>query len=78
MKNNFRNNYVNTNISCPLCESTDDTQEHLFECEKLRDAPSTYCEYKDIFSEDRDILLNVAKNLKKIVELRKNMLNPDE
>ena len=78
VKNNFRNNYVNTNILCPLCESTDDTQEHLFEYEKLRDVPSTYCEYKDIFSGDRDILLNVAKNLKKIVELRKNLLNPDE
>ena len=26
VKNNFRNNYRNTNIICPLCEISDDTQ----------------------------------------------------
>ena len=78
VKNNFRNNYRNTNILCPLCEEEDDTQEHLFECKKLVDVTDNGCVYEDIFSKNNEVLLNVAINLKKIVECRKNALNPEE
>ena len=79
VKNNFRNNYRNTNILCPLCHTTDDTQEHLFECKQLlyRVAYGV-CEYKHIFSQDNEELLKVAQKLKEIVELRETLLNPDK
>ena len=78
VKNNFRNNYKNTNISCPLCHKTDDTQEHLFVCEMLmhRDT-SDECVYEQIFSQDNEELLKVAQELKEIVELRESLLNPE-
>ena len=78
VKNNFRNNYKNTNILCPLCEMEDDTQEHLFQCEKLICNTAVGCTYEDIFSDNNDVLLNVAVKLKKIVEWRKTLLNPEE
>ena len=35
VKNNFRNNYRNTNTQCPLCEKHEDDQEHILRCEKI-------------------------------------------
>ena len=77
VKNNFRNNYQNTNIMCPLCEDSDDTQEHLFECKAMRDVTSEDVQYNDIFSSETEVLLNVAMNLKRIVGQRETLLNPD-
>ena len=77
VKNNFRNNYRNTNIMCPLCEDSDDTQEHLFECKAMRDVTSEDVQYNDIFSSETEVLLNVAMNLKRIVGQRETLLNPD-
>ncbi len=56
----------------------DDTQEHLFQCEKLICNTVVECTYEDIFSDNNDVLLNVAVKLKKIVEWRKTLLNPEE
>lgn len=77
VKNNFRNNYQNTNILCPLCEEKDDTQEHLFACKELNRVTEKDCKYEDIFSNEIEVLLNVAKNLKEIVGLRETLLNPE-
>ena len=77
VKNNFRNNYKNTNILCPLCEEKDDTQEHLFACKDLNHVTENDCKYEDIFSNEIEVLLNVAKNLKEIVGLRETLLNPE-
>ena len=77
VKNNFRNNYRNTNIMCPLCEDSDDTQEHLFECKAMRDVTIEDVQYNDIFSSETEVLLNVAMNLKRIVGQRETLLNPD-
>ena len=62
---------------CPLCEDSDDTQEHLFECKAMRDVTSEDVQYNDIFSSETEILLNVAMNLKRIVGQRETLLNPD-
>ena len=73
VKNNFRNNYRQTDILCPLCKLTEDTQEHLFQCNvinKALPAGSVRSVYLDIFSEDIDKLLAVGKDLKLITELR--------
>ena len=76
VKNNFRNNYKNTNILCPLCHEQDDTQEHLFQCKKIALVHSVNdCKYQDIFSDDVKVLLIVATNLKILVDVRKKMLN---
>ena len=68
VRNNFRNKYVNTNILCPLCTSDVDTQEHLLKCTSI--TPN----YEDIFSHDNEILLNIARNLKVVVEVRGELI----
>jgi hypothetical protein len=76
VKNNYRNNYVNTNILCPLCEKHDDTQQHMMNCEKLIgvvDASASV--YEDIFSTDVDRLFPIAVVLKELHEARESLLN---
>ena len=76
VKNNFRNNYKNTNIICPLCQMEDDTQEHLFQCVKIRSSHSSNnSKHEDIFSKNINDLLRVATELKKLVEIRKRLLD---
>ena len=75
VRNNFRNNYVLSNILCPMCEETDDTQEHLFQCRKIRELLPLEVfnqgfSYEDIFANDCDTLLGVARLLKQIVNIR--------
>ena len=78
VKNNFRNNYRQTDILCPLCKSADDTQEHLFQCKVVEKSlldGSVSSVYNDIFSEDVDKLLAVGKDLKVLTELRDELEN---
>ena len=79
VKNNFRNNYRNTNIACPLCEVNEDTQEHIFRCYKLRKGYSgeLNCCYEDIFSGDCDTLLKVATALRELTQIRENLLRQE-
>ena len=79
VKNNFRNNYKNTNINCPLCDLTEDTQDHLFTCFKIRYEISETIEHNhaDIYSDDVETLLGVGKTLKKLVDARDKLLNPE-
>ena len=76
VRNNFRNNYKQSNIMCPLCEAQKDSQSHLFECtailQRLQNKPSS--KYEDIFSLDNDTLLNVSKELKIFVTVREELL----
>ena len=79
VKNNFRNNYKNTNILCPLCEKFDDTQQHLLVCEKiLQVTGQPSCTIEDIYSEDLDCLYHVACTLKKLDETRNLLLTEEE
>ena len=71
VRNNFRNNYKNQNMLCPICADSEDSQEHLFECKPVWDnLQRSDCKYEDIFSNDCDILLNVATILNKLVKIR--------
>ena len=76
VRNNFRNKYQNSNILCPLCTVEKDTQEHLLKCTSIQKNLNTTInlQYEDIFSNDNDTLLNIAKSLKKIIELREEMV----
>ena len=78
VKNNFRNNYKNTNITCPLCESNEDTQEHLFKCFKIRQQYKRplRCTHEDIYSEDSDTMFQVATTLRELTQIRQQLLTP--
>ena len=80
VKNNFRNNDRNTNILCPLCEQADDTQEHIFQCQVIIEQYGRPCasQYSDIYSNNVEILFRVANELKRLVEIREKILNPDD
>ena len=77
VKENFKNKYVSaqtqadTALSCPLCLSKEDSQEHLLSCKKLNqnlviNQSEKIC-YSDIFS------TSVEKNLIAITALEKLM-----
>ena len=80
VKNNFRNNYINTNTLCPVCNDEEDTQEHLFECKQVmeRCKGNKEFKYQDIFSDNNDTLLGVSLLLKELVDIRNIILNPEE
>ena len=77
VKNNFRNQYKAANLSCPLCKTSDDSQEHLFQCVKIRNRlhQSNQQEvlYDDIFTNDCNKLLAVVGTLMDIVRIREEM-----
>ena len=79
VKNNFRNNYVNTDTLCPLCKCENDSQEHLLECTFVKQEygrPIKY-EHSDIFSNNMDTLFGVASTLKELVDVREQLLNQE-
>ena len=79
VKNNFRNNYANTNTMCPLCDKYEDTQQHVLQCQKVLEITGKHkCKYEDIYSEDLDILYKVTCLLKQADEARKVLLNNDK
>ena len=83
MKNNFRNNYKLSNTICPMCEAEDDTQEHLFRCQKIMELlpHNTFNQgisYEDIFENDCDTLFEVAKLLKEIVKIREDWIEHNQ
>ena len=67
---------VNTDTLCPVCKVEEDTQQHLFKCEKIMDNvdENKNCVYEDIFSEDPEKLLNVGFALKDLIEIREKLL----
>ena len=80
VKNNFRNNYRNTNIHCPLCDLDDDNQEHLLRCCKIAEVYNTDHQFSmdDIFSNNSDSVYAIATALKKIDQIRGHLLSPEE
>jgi hypothetical protein len=80
VKNNFRNNYRNSDILCPLCNRENDTQEHIFYCPSIIDQYGKPClyQYNDIFSMENDTLLGVSRELKDLVDIRDKILHPDD
>ena len=76
VKNNFRNNYKQSNTKCPLCTVHDDSQQHLFECSEIRkQLPNLKTKHDDIFSSDIDSMIAVGKELKEIVDVREDLVS---
>ena len=80
VKNNFRNNYKNTNLSCPLCNHENDDQQHIFHCITINEQYNKVMKHShdDIYSNNTDTLLSVSQEIEKLVEIRERMLNPQE
>ena len=76
VKNNFRNNFRNTNTFCPLCELHNDTQQHIFECTKIMEIHNQDINHnhEDVFSSDTETLLEVSQTLMELVKIRDNLL----
>ena len=87
VRNNFRNKY-NNDALCPLCSAEQDTQMHLFNCQKIiqssnnsnmfMDDEGTEIQYGDIFQNDTNKLLKVANVLCKIMQTRKDIIEHQE
>ena len=78
VKNNFRNKYIEEDTQEHLFTCKVLTQEHLFTCKVLLEncEDEIISRYEDIFSNDADILLKVAKNAKQLIANRKILLEP--
>ena len=71
VRNNFRNKYSCT--LCPLCGRVEDSQQHLFECNIIQNYHVITTKYEDIFSNNEDIILEVARELEEIVRIREKL-----
>ena len=63
-------------ILCPLCLKENDTQEHLFTCEKLIDGSDIF-DYQQIFSNNAKHIITAAQLCKKLYRKREKMLLKD-
>jgi hypothetical protein len=68
---NYRSKH--TTVSCPLCQTEDDTQEHLLVCPKINTQPSAVI-YSDIFGCDPDKRNSTFRALKSAFERREEAL----
>ena len=77
VKNNFRNNYRNTNTLCPLCEEHNDDQDHLLQCCKIlaEYKRKITCKMDDIYSNNESILFTAAQTINDLVEIRNSLLD---
>ena len=56
-KINFKNRYKDTDVLCPLCEDSEDSQQHMLECEEIRKklksnaVTQNKIEYNDLFKD---------------------------
>ena len=64
---------------CPICNEDEDTQEHLFKCKVVEEHYGRAYDYiySDIFSNDADTLLGVARVVKELVDIREQILKPE-
>ena len=77
--NNFRNGTSSENIDCRLCKSALEDQQHLLQCEVLKNSipelqSNKTVKYEHIFGNETQ-KVNAAKLLYKIVQERENLLH---
>ena len=74
VKNNFKNSFDDDIHLCPLCESDEDTQEHLLKCEMMIDDLDANLNYDDIFGQNTKKQRKTVENLQKAMNQRKQMM----
>ena len=72
VRNNFRNKYSCT--LCPLCGLVEDSQQHLFECKIILNYHTPTTQHDDVYSNDAESLLAVAKDLENLVKIREELI----
>jgi hypothetical protein len=77
VKRNYRNNL--TDLNCPLCESDEDTQQHLLLCPRIHTTTGLPAvNYMDIYSGDIVLMKKTIDSLKKALWKREELLNLQE
>ena len=80
-KMNFKYQYKEDELLCPLCANHQDTQENFLVCEKLKESfqSNEIClqevKYDDIFSKDLKKQKCITNVYMKLVELREKLLD---
>ena len=80
MVRNFAVNFKNsaTDLSCPLCPSPPDCQNHLLDCKEIAtvmpELSTTEVQYEDIFKNDPTKMKNAIKLLDKASNKRNELL----
>ena len=74
VKCNYKNNY--SNLCCPICKNENDDQEHLLSCEGLRNLfpVNKLPNYDDLYGNNHEEVLGIARILKQQYETRKSVL----
>ena len=74
VKCNYKNNY--SNLCCPICKNEIDDQEHLLSCEGLRNLfpVNKLPNYDDLYGNNHEEVLGIARILKQQYETRKSVL----
>ena len=79
VKINFRNKYVN--LQCPICETENDTQEHVFQCKELLKhlniLASSEILYSHIFHSDTSKQIAALRLFQFLFSERKKILKLD-
>ena len=78
VKNNFKNQYQNQELSCDICTIDIDTQEHLLNCKVLEHlVPEIelrkHIKYQQLFGNSNEII-KIAKLFIKICKVREIIL----
>ena len=75
IKSNYQGQH--SDLSCPICDSQQDTQQHLLQCQKLKDENEIIKqipEYDDLFGSNLDSKIMISRIIKLIFQERNKIL----
>ena len=75
IKSNYQGKY--SNLNCPICDSQQDTQQHLLQCQKLKDENEIIKQipdYDDLFGANLDSKIMISRIIKLRFQERNNIL----
>ena len=77
VRTNYRNRYTQTDVKCPFKCNSEDSQEHLLECDKLEtnQLSENLPKYEELFSSQISQQINVGKILEGRFKIRKKLLS---
>ena len=80
VRSNYKGQYTDSDILCPLCGKDEDNQPHLLVCEELpeQDALVTHTpEYSQLFGDSLDEMNQISRILENQFRKRKSKLKWD-